>query len=80
MPITQSAKKALRQSMRRRERNLAKSKAFKESIKEFKKQPTKEAFSKVQKALDKAAKANVIHRNRAARLKSRLSNLLKARA
>lgn len=77
MPITQSAKKALRQSLRRRVNNIKRAEDFKVAIKQFKQQPTKEALAKVQKALDKAAKAHVIHRNRAARLKSHLSKLLK---
>ena len=76
MPITQSAKKALRQSKRRRALNIAKAKALKEAIKNFNKKPTRESFVEAQKAQDKAAKAHVIHRNRAARLKSGLSKLL----
>lgn len=77
MPITQSAKKALRQSRRRRERNLTKAKALKEAIKKYKKAPSSEFLAQVYKKLDKAAKTNVIHKNRAARLKSRLSGLLR---
>lgn len=77
MPITRSAKKALRQSVRRRERNLAKTKAMKEAIKKYKKASSPELLSQVYKQLDKAAKTHVIHKNRAARLKSRLSKLLK---
>jgi len=77
MPITQSAKKALRQNIRRRARNLAQAKTLKETIKKFKKAPSAELLSQVYKKLDKAAKTNVIHKNRAARLKSRLSQLLK---
>jgi len=76
VPITQSAKKALRQNKRRREQNLAKAKAFKDAIKKFKKSPSAEALSLVYKKLDKAAKTNVIAKNKAARLKSRLSGLI----
>jgi len=83
MPITQSAKKALRQSVSRRKRNLRKAEAYKRAIKEHKKlvaakkqDEARAALSKVYKALDKAAKTNVITRNKASRLKSRLAKLL----
>ena len=77
MPITQSAKKALRQNIRRRARNLAQIKVLKETIKRFKKAPAAELLSQVYKKLDKAAKTNILKKNKAARLKSRLSKLLK---
>ena len=77
MPITDSAKKAIRQSERRRARNLRRNRTLKQVLKEFKKTPGKETYARLQKALDKAAKTGVIHRNRAARTKARLSRLLK---
>lgn len=76
MPITDSAKKALRQSARRREQNLAKTKTYKNAIKAFLKSRTKETLSQVFQAVDKACKANVIHKNKAARLKSKLAKAL----
>lgn len=82
MPITTSAKKALRQNIRRRERNLKKKKKLKEVIKEYKKASDAsqgeavKILPKVYKALDKAAKTKLIKKNKAARLKSRLSKLL----
>jgi small subunit ribosomal protein S20 len=76
MPITQSAKKALRQNVRRHERNIAKGKTMKEAIKTFKKSPSREALSRVYQVLDKAAKAKIIEKNKASRLKSQLSKLL----
>lgn len=82
MPITRSAKKALRQSARRRVRNLQKKEAYKDLIREIKKSVSsgkKQAavtfLPKLYKALDKAAKTNVIKKNKAARLKSRLTKL-----
>jgi len=82
MPVTKSAKKALRQSKRRQVRNLAVKSAMKETVKEFRraieaKDSTKarELLSLVYQKLDKAAKRNVIHQNTAARKKSRLSRL-----
>jgi len=75
MPNTQSAKKALRQNITRRARNAAKSKNLKDSIKKYKKAPSKESLSIIYKKLDKAAKIKLIKKNKAARLKSRLSML-----
>jgi len=80
MPITKSAQKALRQNKRRRARNLKQSRSLKDEIKALKKLMVKkdkkganEALPKVYKALDKAAKTNLIKKNNAARLKSRLT-------
>ena len=83
MPITQSAKKALRQNIRRRERNLARKKDLKNAIKDFKKFVSQKntdlvlkQLSAVYKKLDKAAKVNLIKKNTASRLKSRLTLFL----
>ncbi len=83
MPITQSAKKALRQNIRRRARNLKKKTELKSVIKKYKKMiaggskdEAKKYLPQVYKKLDKAAKTNLIKRNTAARLKSRLSKSL----
>ncbi|KKS45392.1 MAG: 30S ribosomal protein S20 [Parcubacteria group bacterium GW2011_GWC1_43_11] len=80
MPITNSAKKALRQNKRRHERNLKQSRHLKSEIKALKKllavKDKKAAtahLSKVYKALDKAVKTNLIKKNTASRLKSRLT-------
>ena len=84
MPITQSAKKALRQNIRRRKRNLERKIALKAVIKQYKKliaegkkEEAAKQLSQVYKKLDKAAKVNLIKKNKAARLKSRLSKLIK---
>lgn len=80
MPITQSAKKALRQSARRRAQNLKKMEAYKNAAKNLKKAAASGQHDEAQallpqlyKALDKAAKTNVIAKNKASRLKSRLT-------
>jgi small subunit ribosomal protein S20 len=84
MPRTKSAKKALRVSLRRRERNLAVKERFRKEIKKFKKTITsgdkkkaQELFKNICSLLDKAAKRNIIHKNTASRKKSRLARLLK---
>ncbi len=80
MPTTKSAMKAVRQSLRRRTRNLVTKDKFKSAVKEVKKliaagKKTEaiEAMKKAMSALDKAAKKNVIHKNTASRKKSRLA-------
>lgn len=83
MPITSSAKKALRQSKKRRERNIIKKDAYKGAVKTYRKliaeKKWEDAAGKLPAAyqsLDKAAKTNVIAKNKAQRLKSRLAKLL----
>ena len=80
MPKTSSAKKALRQSTKRREVNLDRKKALKLVIKDYQKlvsakklDEARTQLSKVFKALDKSAKVDLIKKNKASRLKSRLS-------
>jgi len=86
MPITKSAKKALRQSERRRERNTQKKDAYRELVKKLEKAvaagKTDEAravLPALYKAVDKAAKTHVIAKNKAARLKSRAAKLVSPR-
>jgi len=90
MPITDSAKKALRQNKKRRERNLTKMAAVKKEIKTLRKftaakdlpagrrdkKNAVQALSKVYKAIDKAVKTNVIPKNRANRMKSQLTKAI----
>ena len=82
MPITQSAKKALRQSFRRRTINLKKKEAYKRLIRDIrklavdgKKDEAAKLLPSLYRALDKAAKTNVIKKNKAGRLKSRITKL-----
>ena len=84
MPITKSAKKAVRASRRKRVFNLRRKSAIETATKKFKKlikeknlKEIQTALSNVYKALDKAAKTGFIKKNTAARKKSRLSKLLK---
>lgn len=80
MPHTTSAKKALRQDAKRRDRNKAVKKAVKTVLKKFAAtlatgtQEQKQAeYNAAAKQLDKAAAKGVIHRNTAARKKSQLA-------
>ncbi|MCX6806974.1 MAG: 30S ribosomal protein S20 [Candidatus Berkelbacteria bacterium] len=72
MPRTKSALKALHVSEKKRKHNLEIKKKFKSAIKSFRKQK-KGDLKTLSSILDKAAAKNVIHKNKAARLKSRLS-------
>jgi len=83
MPIIKSAKKALRQSKRRRIRNIQKKKKLMEALKEIKKlvseKKIKEAKSllpQTYKLLDKAAKTGLIKEGKVNRIKSRLTKLV----
>lgn len=75
MPVLKHAKKKLRQDKRRTVDNLRIKSFYKKLIKEAKKQPTTESLRKAFQAIDKAAKKYVIHKNKAARLKSSLSKV-----
>lgn len=83
MPITKSAKKAMRQTIRRRAQNLVKKESYKRAVRDVRKtvaagkpDEAKKLLPKLYQALDKAAKTNVIKKNKAARLKSRLTKLV----
>ena len=80
MPITKSAKKALRASSRKRDFNLNKKDSINKAIKTIKKlvaeKKIKEAkvyMPEVQRILDKAVKTGLLKKNTAARKKSRIS-------
>ncbi len=83
MPITKSAKKALRQSKKRMVQNLAFKRKFKAAVKEFRKEVStgnlekaKSLLPTVYQSVDKAAKKGVIKKNTASRYKSRLAQML----
>ena len=83
MPITKSAKKAIRGSLRKKAVNDARKRAMKEIIKKIDKiDKTDKAgamkmLSSAFAIIDKAAKKGVIKKNNAAHKKSRLSKLVK---
>jgi small subunit ribosomal protein S20 len=79
MPVIQSAKKALRRDRRRAIINKEIKIKIKEILKSTRKNPNKKNLDLSFKILDRAAKKKVIHQNKASRLKSRLSKLLKTK-
>ena len=83
MPQTLSAKKRLRQNANRLLANRGmkreiktRTKTFTEAISEKDLDRAQELFKIVISRIDKANKNNVIHKNKAARMKSKLSLLL----
>jgi len=83
MPITRSAKKALRQEKTRKVRNTVRKDAYKKAVTGVRKLISAKkvdeavtALAAAMKALDKAAKTHVIEKNKASRLKSRLAQLI----
>lgn len=83
MPITKSAKKALRQSLKRRKGNLVYKKKMKELTKkvlslaaEKKTEEAKKILPQLYKILDKSTKVGIIKKNTASRRKSRITKLL----
>jgi len=85
MPITKSAKKALRQSLRRKARNLIYKKKIKNLVKKVrnlvsqkKLEEAKKFLPQIYKILDKSAKTGVIKKNTAARKKSRVAKLIRS--
>ena len=83
MPITSSAIKAARQNIKRRERRQpfntrmkTAMRAFSDLVKEKKMEEAKKLMPSVYKAIDTAAKKNLIHRNNAARKKSLVARMV----
>ncbi len=84
MPIKKSAKKELRKSEKKRVQNLRKTRKIKDLTKKFqsllkdnKTEEAKKMISDLYKAIDKAAKTNVIKKNTAARRKSVIAKKVK---
>ncbi|HEY4503476.1 MAG TPA: 30S ribosomal protein S20 [Candidatus Paceibacterota bacterium] len=83
MPITKSAKKAIRGSLRKKAFNDRRNRLMKEIIKKVEKlAKTDKAgatkmLSSAYQAIDKAFKTGIIKKNNAARKKSRLAKLVK---
>jgi len=76
MPVTKQAEKKLRHDKIRSLYTAKKRELLRDKIKQFRKKPSQKSLPAVFQNLDKAVKTNLIHRNKADRLKSRLSKLL----
>ena len=75
MPIIKSAKKALRQTQKRTAANRSQKNLLQTKLRAFKKKKDQKSLASLYSLVDKLAKRGVIHRHKAAHLKSRLSHL-----
>lgn len=81
MPRSRSAKKAMRQTKARTATNRAQRSALRSAVKKARTATTpadrKAAVLEAERLLDRAGRKNLVHKNTAARTKSRLSKLAK---
>lgn len=84
MPQIKSAKKAMRQSRRHAVVNRAQRSALRTALKRVRGATTKDeatqAYAAAVRLLDRAARKGLIHKNNAARNKSRLAKYVKTKA
>ena len=81
-----SAKKRIRQNAKNKARNRWRLRSMRDAVREFMdkvahgtEKEAAEAFQKVSKVVDRSTAKGVIHKNQAARRKSRMSKRLKAK-
>ncbi len=79
MPVIKSAQKKLRQDRKKEKANNILRNLLDSTLKKALKNPTLEDISKATKVIDKLAKKHIIHANKAARMKSKLSKLVKGK-
>lgn len=80
MPVIKSAKKKLRQDKIRAVRNSVVENTLRKLLKKVKKEPTAENVRLATQAADKAVKKHIIHKNKAAHIKSSLAKSTSASA
>ena len=87
MPIIKSAKKRLRQNVKRKKNNRVYKKKTKDIIKnvkyliaENKTEQANDLLSKIYKVLDKSAKTGVIKKNTASRRKSKITKMINTKS
>ena len=84
MPRIKSAKKRMRQTKVRTARNKAARSELRTAVKKVRAAATPaeatEAMKKAEAAIDRAGRKNLVHRNAAARTKSRLAKAINAAA
>lgn len=77
MPVTKTAKRALRGSKRKEIVNKITVSRLEIAVKQAKKSKSKKDISVASSLADRASKENTIHKNKSARIKSQLSKLQK---
>ncbi|HEY2824794.1 MAG TPA: 30S ribosomal protein S20 [Gemmatimonadales bacterium] len=84
MPRIKSAKKRLRQSRTREAHNRDQRSALRTALKKVRgaasKKDAADAFPAAERLLDRAARHGIVHRNAAARQKSRLKKLISSKS
>jgi small subunit ribosomal protein S20 len=78
MPLLKQARKKMRHDKKRTIQNKDRKIALKKLVKNMRKTPSSANLTSVFSGLDKAVKTNLIHKNKANRIKSRLSKTLSA--
>ena len=76
MPVTKTAKRAQRVSKKKTANNKKRLSEMEIAQRIAQKNPTRKAVAKAVSLIDRAAKINLIHKNKAARLKAGLEKLL----
>lgn len=76
MPVTKTAKRALRGSNAKAEVNKVIMSTLEIAVRTAKKTKSADKIVKAASLADRAAKKNVIHKNKASRIKSQLSKLM----
>ena len=77
MPIIKSAIKRMKQTVKRRDRNVGIKRDIKTAVKAFMASPSSETLSKAQSEIDTAVKKKLIKKNTASRRKANLSKVAK---
>jgi small subunit ribosomal protein S20 len=78
MPLIKSAKKRVRTANKATIRNSKTKRSLKSALKAFVKSPSAKAQSLAESNIDKAVKKGLVHKNKAARQKSKLAAQAKA--
>jgi small subunit ribosomal protein S20 len=76
MPVIKSAKKKLKVDRKRESANKKTESSIDFVIKKAQKKPTPTSIREAFKAIDKGVKKNIFHKNKGARMKSKLSKLI----
>jgi small subunit ribosomal protein S20 len=76
MPVIPNAIRKLRADKKKQAINLKMKQFLRQVVAVMRKKPSDKKLSEVFSRLDKAVKGGVIHKNKASRLKSRLSSLV----
>jgi ribosomal protein S20 len=79
MPVTKTAKRALRSSGRKALINVKRTSSWEIAVREVEKKKTSESLKKAFSLLDRASKNKLIHKNKASRIKSRLNRIVKVK-